>query len=374
MAVPAVRARRRSRQRMRVLSSVLAASVLLPAGLLVIERWQDMAERKAFATRELSGIEYARALTDVTMAITAVQSATVAGRPAPVDDLTAAVAGTTTVDNRYGEELRLRERWDRLRDEIEEQAARSDRTPRATYETYREATNQILDLGDRLRDTSGLIRDVDEVVYYLQDSGIEELPEAVVAAGQLVGLVAMAVTRPPEEQAAENAEISVARVELISPVRELEFNLQSAMESTDSRSLGTAAISLLDRFVRASDGMLAAVPADGRVAAVDLAALTGLLEEFLAAAVDLRDMLLDEMESLISARLDELTRSQRSAVVAGALVLLLISGVLLSNLAAGRQPGGTNVAAATARPDAAELALAADGAVSHAGRERSGVR
>jgi hypothetical protein len=361
---------------MRILSSVLAAVVLLPAGLLVVELWLDMAERKSFAARELHGIEYARALTDVTMAVTAVQSATVAGLPAPVDDLNTALAHATAADDRYGEDLRVRERWDDVRTKIEDHAARTGRTPLATYEAYGEATSLLLALGDRLRDTSGLIRDVDEVVYYLQDSGIEELPEAVVAAGQLVDLVTMAAARPLSEQAAQNAEISVARVELISPVRELEFNLQSAMESTESRSLGSVAISLLDRFVRASDGMLAAVPADGRVVDVDLAELTAMWMEFLAAAEDLRDMLLEEMELLISARVEELTRGQLRAVVAGALVLLLTLGVLLSNLAAGRPEatGGQHAPAGAGKPEAAEPALAEAAAQGRADREWSGVR
>lgn len=344
---------------MPVIGSLLALAMLLPVGTLFLQHWQELGRQKSFASTEQDGLEYVVSLSLVTLALTDAQSAAVSGRPVPHDQLTAAIAATTAVDDRIGEQLRVSERWSQLRGHIEQLSGTEHADARAGYSAYREATDLLLDLHTKLRETSGLIQDPDTDVYYLQDAATEELPEALVAAGRLVDLVVIAAAGPTSAQAAENAEISVARVEVTSPVADLAVDLQAALDRTESRTLSSNVLNKLDHLLRQKDTLLAAVPADGQVAAVGLPQLTDVLVELQAAAAELLDALLVEMDALIASRFDGLVEKQRTAVALLAVAVLLTAGLLWVSVSGTRSPGHSR----RRRPAAPDRAAREAGAV-----------
>jgi hypothetical protein len=86
-------------------------------------------------------------------------------------------------------------------------------------------------------------------------------------------------------------------------------------------------LSKYDRFLRAKDGLLLAVPADGNLAAVDFGQLAFVRGELQAAGDDLFTTLLTELDTLVQTRLDGLNRSLWTAIVAVLVAVLLAFGV-----------------------------------------------
>lgn len=339
MAVPAQRSRWWASRRVPLLGALLAVAMLVPVGALFVEHLRHLGSAKSSATLERQGVEYVSALNRVAVALTDAQSAAVSDRPLPHDGLARAIEATDEVDGRLGEQLRVQERWSQLRDRVGQLSGTEYADPRTAYDDYGEATDLLLDLYNKLRETSGMIRDADPDAYYLQDAAAEELPEAMVAAGRLADLVVIASTASADGQAPDNAEISVARVAVSSPSTDLAADLQAALESTASRTLSSNVLSQLDQFLAEKDALLAAVRPDGRVAEVEPVRVTVVREQLQVAAAELLGALLTEMDSLVAARVDQLTGSQLTAIGAAVAAVLLTAGLLWVILFDARWPG-----------------------------------
>jgi hypothetical protein len=316
-----------------VLAALLALALLVPLGVLFLNHDRDLSERASMATQERRGIEYLLALSQLTIALVDAQSGAVSGTPVAPEVLDRAVADVTDVDGRWGDELRVGERWSQLRDTIERAASTDHADGRAAYGAYEEATALLLSLHDRLRENTGLVRDPDQDAHHLQDAAGGRLPEVIVAAGRLVDLVTITAGEAPGEQAVNPAEISVAVDAVVGPVEDLVASIQAALDSTESRSLSSSVLGQYDRFLRAKDGLLLTVPADGNVAEVDLGFLAFIRAELQAAGDDLFTALLTQLDTLIETRVGELTRSRWTAIGSVAAGVLLAFGLVAISLA-----------------------------------------
>jgi hypothetical protein len=318
---------------------LLALAILIPLGVLFLRHNGDLGEGRSMATQERHGIEYLLALSQLTIALTEAQSAAISGAPASREGLDGALADVADVDDRLGEELRVHERWSQLRDTIELAASTDHADGRAAYTAYAEATSLLLGLYDRLRETTGLIRDPDQDANHLQDAAGGSLPETVVAAGRLVDLVGLAAGAPAGQQAANTVEISAAVTAVTAHADDLVTGIQAMLDSTHSSSLSSSVLGQYDRFLRAKDGLLLAVPPEGNLQAVDFELLGFIGAELPAAADDLFTALLTELDTMVETRLSELTRDRWTAIASLCAGLLLALGVVAVSLAGGtRQP------------------------------------
>lgn len=333
MTVPAQQSGWRRLHHPPLLGSLLALTMLAPVGVLFTQHWGILGDQKAFASQESDGVEYLAALNAVTLALTDAQSATVSEERVPHQALAEAVAATADVNQRLGEQLRVDDRWSELRTRIEQVSGADYAGPREAYDAYREATQLLEDLYTKVRETSGLVQDPDTDVYYLQDGAAEELPEAIIAVGRLVDLVHIARAGPDDEQVSENAEISVARVAVTSPVDDLTVDLHAALDSTESRTLSVNVLTEFEEFLRHQDVLLASVPADGRVAGVDLDRVAEVHQSLRDSAAALLAVMVDEIDSLVATRLDTLAGQQRHALLAVAAAGLLAAGIVGIGLA-----------------------------------------
>jgi hypothetical protein len=324
---------------MRFLAALLALAILIPLGVLFLDHNRYLSETRSTATQERHGIEYLLALSQLTIALIDAQSAAVGGEPVSRELLDGALAEVADMDARFGDELRVRQRWTQLRDAVELAAETEHANGRAAYTSYGEATDLLLGLYDRLRETSGLVRDPDEDANHLQDAAGGRLPEAVVAAGRLVDLVILTPGESASAPPANPSEIPLAVAAVTGPAGDVVAGVQAALDSTESRSLSSAVLSKYDRFLRAKDGLLLTVPADGDVQEVDLGQLAFIRGEIQAAGDDLFTTLLFELDTLIETRLSELGRSLWTAVVAVLIGVLLAFGLVAVSLLRGaRQP------------------------------------
>ncbi|MEV7227653.1 hypothetical protein AB0M79_11620 [Polymorphospora sp. NPDC051019] len=335
---------------------LLAVTLLVPTLVLSVQAWRGTDEKAAFAERERAGVEYLRALGQITLTLVDAQSAAVAGQPVPRDALNRAVAEGGTVDARLGTELRTHERWAGVRAKIESLSDRSHTYPEATYTAYTEATDLLLALYAKVRDTSGLVRDPDPDSYQLQDSAGEELPESVVAAGRLADLAVLAAVRPQAELVRTAGELSNARAEVLDPAHDLVTNLQLAVDSTDSGTLGGNLLGELDAYQQAVEALGAAATLDtGNPntgdALPDPAAVAAARVVVHAAAAALSATVLTEIDQLLEARVDGLGTARLVTVAAGvALFLIGHAPLLVFLVAAGRHRGSTAPPAPGAGP------------------------
>ncbi|MET8281203.1 hypothetical protein [Micromonospora sp. NPDC005174] len=347
MTVPAPRARRRTSMLGRSLPLLLIVALLAPVGTLFASTWRHTADDRSVAERERLGVEYLRALAPVTETLVEAQTSAVAGRPVPGEPLTRAVEQAAAVDARIGGELRTQERWAGLRAKVEALRDRSPADPEAAYTAYGEVTDLLLALHRKVRESSGLIRDPGADSFFLQDSAGQELPEAVVAAGRLADLGTLAGRRPAATRPRTLMELTGLRVSALSPATDVVDNLRSAVDNSESTDLGANVLTPLDAYQRSVEA-LALYSTPSASGTVDQGQLGATALNSRNAARQLQPVILGELDTLLTERIDGLTRDRWLAVGAGTVAALVLAWLAWLLVAAGRRAGRR-----VATPDAA---------------------
>lgn len=338
MTAPAQRFRRWPKGPGAMLRLLLAVLLLVPVGALFVQSWQGVDEELTSADRERQGIEYLRSLEQVTVALVDAQSAAVARQPVLREALTLAVENTTSVDARLGEELRTRERWAGVRAKIEALPQRNLPDPTQVFAGYTEATDLILALYAKVRETSGLIRDPDADSYALQDSVVEELPEALVAAGRLADLAMFSsASRSNAEQLQAAIGLAGGRNAVLEPVEDMVEGLQSAVNTTESQQLSGNLLSRLDAYQLAVDALGAATAPTAGAAAVDPEAIAAARTSAQVAGLGLSEVMFNELDALVETRADGLRTERLLAIAAGTAALLIVGALIASTLTGARR-------------------------------------
>lgn len=332
MTVQAWETRRRTARSRRVLTAVLAVATLVPLGVLFFDHSSHQGERRSVAAQERHGVEYLVGLSQLTIVLNDARAAAVSGEEFRWELLDEAMAEVTEVDERYGEELRVGERWPTLRNVIEQAAGTEHADGPAAYAAYEEATGLLLGLHDRVRDTTGLVRDPEPDVFHLQNAAGGALPETTVEVGQLVDQITIADGATASDPATSAAGIRAAMEAATRSADELVVSVQEALDTTKSRSLSSTVLSKYDRFLRGKDILLSAVPPDGNVEAADVELITFMRGEVQAAAEELSIALLTELDVLVDTRLGTIVRGQRITIAAGLLGVLLVLGLVAVTL------------------------------------------
>jgi hypothetical protein len=334
-----------------VLAAVLVLVLLVPVGFLFLQSYDSVNDRRTATQREIEGVAYLRALGHLTFTITNAQAASVAGRGADQDAVSAAVSQVAAADDRYGDTLRTHDRWSGVRARID--SIRSD--PRGDSATalsaYQEVTDLLLGLYGKVRDESGLSHDPDADAYQLQESVGANLPIAVIAAGRLADLNAYSSTLPQAQQLAALPDLAMARVTLTYSSNRLIDGLRAASDDTESRTLGGNVLSTLDRFQLTTQELLAAAGQVGQPSA-DASLVVLRRADVQKAAGDLSTTILNEVDRLLEARRDALTRDRWLLLAAGALALLLaVLAIVVLVLAARTARANARLAARASAPD-----------------------
>ncbi|WP_159079287.1 MULTISPECIES: hypothetical protein [unclassified Plantactinospora] len=319
MTVPAQRSRRAPNRTGTALRVLLAVALLIPVGVLFSSAWRSNDDRLAGTERERHGVEYLRALGQVTLALVDAQSGAVAGRAAAAAALRTAVEQTSAIDVRYGAELRTSERWAGLHAKIEALPDRPPGNPQDAYTVYTETTDLLLALYAKVRESSGLIRDPDSDSYHLQDAVAEELPEALVAAGRLADRSVLASGRPRGDRLRTASELALARADVLGPTADLVDNLRSAVESTASRTLGGNLLSRLDGYQRAVEDLATLTRDSTAPNPIQVGAARASAQ---LAGSGLATIILTELDILLRERAD--ARVDERRIIVGALVLAVL--------------------------------------------------
>ncbi|MEU8069563.1 hypothetical protein [Micromonospora sp. NPDC048169] len=337
MTVPASRVRRRPAVPGRTLALVLALALLAPLGLIFIQAERDYADDHDLASRERLGVRYLRALGPVTDTLVEAQAIAVAEGAVSRASLAAAIEGVAEVDNAVGDELRTHERWAGLRAKLESLPDRGIGDPEAAYRAYGEASDLLLALYRKVRESSGLIRDPRADSFFLQDGIGGDLPTATVLAGRLVDLARLAAKRPADQRARTGAELAELRVAALGPATDLVTDLRSAVDNSESTDLGANVLTPLDTYQRSLETFAVySAPGGGRSApGTDQLTRAGLSAQ--NAAKQLRTVILDQLDALLRERLDDLDRDRLLGRIAAGAALVLIAGIVALQVAALRR-------------------------------------
>ncbi|MFG1714039.1 hypothetical protein [Micromonospora sp. NPDC049203] len=337
MTVPASRVRRRPAVPGRTLALVLALALLAPLGLIFIQAERDYSDDHDLASRERLGVRYLRALGPVTDTLVEAQAIAVAEGAVSRASLAAAIEGVAEVDNAVGDELRTHERWAGLRAKLESLPDRGIGDPEAAYRAYGEASDLLLALYRKVRESSGLIRDPRADSFFLQDGIGGDLPTATVLAGRLVDLARLAAKRPADQRARTGAELAELRVAALGPATDLVTDLRSAVDNSESTDLGANVLTPLDTYQRSLETFAVySAPGGGRSApGTDQLTRAGLSAQ--NAAKQLRTVILDQLDALLRERLDDLDRDRLLGRIAAGAALVLIAGIVALQVAALRR-------------------------------------
>jgi hypothetical protein len=319
------------------LRALLTLAFLIPTAVLFTQVWTDTSNDIAYARTERLGAEYLGSLRRVATAVTDNASAVVAVRPVGAEALDAAVSAMSVVDARLGPDLRTSERWAGLRAKIESLPKTAE--PADAMAAYGEATDLLEALFDEVRDESGMIRDPGPDTYFLQDGATQELPEAIVAASHLADVLTANLRLPPDQRAAQAGAETVARAGALGPAGDLSDDVRDAVDASQSRTLGEALLSRLDRFRRGIDALTAMSTLTRGANPLTVEQVAAARTEVQTAAADLAGTVLSELDGLIKTRLDRLADRRLVAVGAAALALLLALAPMLAGALVTRARG-----------------------------------
>lgn len=351
-----VRARQHQRGRpigavtRQVLPILLAVSVTALFAMV----WESTDEQAEFAALERDGVRYIQALGPLEIALTNAGSATVSGTPAAPEALDRAVDAVSAVDRELGDRLGARDRWAGLRAKIE--ALPDDGDTAKAIAAYDTASDLLLALMDKVRNTSKLVRDPDADLYYLGDGAAQELPESIVAATRFTNLLTSLPGLSAADRATALIDINTVASTLAGNARDLSDDVRLAVEGTGSENLGSALLSRLDRFNRSVDNLLPlAEPLKSGRGSADPERISQARDEMQSAASELSTALLEQIDIGLQDRAD--AYDQRLLLATGILVISLVLafvpvGLTLAARIRGRRetPGDDNLVAHP-RPD-----------------------
>ena len=314
---------RRTRLRS-ALAAILTVLVLVPTAVLFGRVWTDVSGRKDSVELEKQGVEYLTALAPLVSALAESQSTAIQGVSAPPDTLAAAVSRVAAVDARLGDDLKTKDRWADLQENI-------GKLPKVTgalnvFEAHVEVTDLTLELYNAVRRNAELNRDPDSDMANLQQAVAVDMPETVVRVnrmGDLANLLQAA-------GAANRGELTVRFGQEVlasqDAVDELTDSLQAAVDDTKSQTLSGSLVTSLDSFRRGVESMTRGAN-PGR--APNVATMSTAQSTLQTALSNLSGITLKEMERLLDDRTDSLNYRRNEALVMGLLALLLVLAAVL---------------------------------------------
>jgi hypothetical protein len=329
----------------------LTIAMLVPIGTLYGMVRDSYVQRSQFATTERHGVAYTRALIAVELTLADSQTAALFGQPTSTERLTRAIDDVATIDVQHGGELRTRERWAELRAKIEALLSGKTADPEAHFEAYEETIDLLMTLLDKVRLTSGLIRDPYVDTYHLQDAAAQELPEAILRSSIMVSSAVLTSRLRPSEQAEELVSVLKLGDQVVSNTSDISDDLRQTVDSTESRTLGANLLPSLDRYRMAVDTCVPAATAkNGNTIAIDLATVGQTWKQMLGASAAFSTTLLEQLDDLLESRLDDTATDSAIAISLASFAALLALAWPVAAIARSRRAARTTRSGPGQRP------------------------
>jgi methyl-accepting chemotaxis protein len=316
----------RSTRAQRVRVFVLVLLSLLTAGLFATvarQSWTVSSADTRLVLDERHRLAYLGPLAHLVGALTETQSAAVRGAPVDGGAVQSAVDAVETADHRYRDALGTGQRWDELRGRINVAMAKPG-TGSAAYETFAQLLTLTMDLIQRVGDTSDLVHDAQVDSYYVLDTALLRLPEAVVSAGRAADLALLKGKSPLT--GADAIQVAVARYDVAQAAAAANASITRSIESTGRSGLGADLAGQLDGFRAAVDQFAPQVILNNLSDPIDADSLPPAAGAVRVNALSLGDAVLSELDGLLAER--EASLGEQRQLTVGAAVVVLIALIL----------------------------------------------
>ncbi len=319
----AVRDRSMRAQRARVFALALLSVLMLGTFAVVLDQsWTTSSAASRLVGDERGRLAYLRPLSHLVAALTETQSAAVRGAPVDTLAVPSAVDAVDAADHRYGDALGARQRWDELRGRIN-LAMTKPGSGRAGYQTFADLLTLSLDLVRRVGDTSDLIRAPQLDAYYVLDTALLRLPEAVVSAGRAADLALLA--GKSVLSGVDAVQAAVARHDVARAAADANASITRSTAATGRSALGANLAGQLDGFRAAVDRFAPLVILNELTTPIDAGSLPPAAGEVRVTALALGDAVLSELDGLLAGRDAGLAEQRKVTTGAGIAFLVAIT-------------------------------------------------
>jgi hypothetical protein len=328
--------------------ALVLLSLLMAGAYAVVARqsWTTSSADSRLVADERGRVAYLRPLSHLVGALTEAQSAAVRGAPADTSAVQSGVDAVEATDRAYGEVLGTRQRWDELRGRINTALAKPG-TGSAAYQTFADILTLALDLVRRVGDTSDLIRDPQLDSYYVLDTALLRLPDAIVSAGRAADLALL--TGKSVLSGTDAVQAAVARHDVAQAAADANASITRSIAATGRSALGADVAGQLDGFRAAVDQFAPLVILNELSAPIDADSLPPAAGEVRVTALALADAVLSELDALLADRGASLG-GQRQVTIGTAIAALIAVALMLWLVLtqAGGGPAGRPAAGAAA--------------------------
>ena len=312
----------------RVRAAALVVLTLLSAGTFAAvarQSWTGASADARLVVDERHRMAYLNPLTHLIGALIEIQSAAVRGAPADTAAVQSTVDSVGAVDLQYRAELGTGQRWDELRGRVKVAIGKPG-SGRAAYDTFADILTLTLDLVRRVGDTSDLVHDARLDSYYVLDTALLRLPEAMVSAGRAADLALLSgksVLSGPDA-----IQVAVARHDVAQAASDAYSSITHSIEATGRSALGADLAGQLDGFRAAVDQFAPLVILNQFSNPIDADSLPPAAGSVRVAALALGDAVLSEIDALLADREAGLDQQRQLVVVAAVVVALAALAVL----------------------------------------------
>lgn len=313
-----------------VLLSVLMASLF---AVIARQSWTDTSADARLVSDERQRLAYLGPLSHLIGALTEAQSEVVRGAPVDTSAVQQALSAVDDVDHRDRALLGTGQMWDDLRGKINVAIGKPG-TGQAGYQTFAEILTLSLDLVQRVGDTSDLIRDSQLDSYYVLETALLRLPQAVIAAGRAADLALLA--GKTTLSGADAIAVAVARHDVAQEASEADNSITRSIEATSRSALGADLADELDGFRSAVDQFAPAAILNELTDPIDADNLPPAAGAVRVAALALGDVVQSELDALLAQRQASLGNERQVTLGASIAVLVALIGVLWLGLALSR--------------------------------------
>jgi hypothetical protein len=309
----------RSWRGLRILSVVVALFAVLPQAY-VFNGFRDATEEaRRFNAVQRAGADYLRPLTTLLATLVDAQGAAVRGVPVLQVPVREAIEQVDRLNVASGDPLGVRHRWSQLRIEIDAALGGTVSGPEA-MRSYAEPIRLTQALFNRIGDASLIARDPKVDAQYLIDTAIVAVPEVIINAGEIAGLVG-----------SDNADESRLAVALDRVSRAAQAIRVGPNSAADQVAAGPASMSLLqplDEFTAAADALVHAASVPNLATAGFTAELDDALRRLRQAALELDGAVLDALNTVLDRRLVDINAQRRNMLIAGLLIPVTVAALL----------------------------------------------
>ena|GEM_PF-5311444 len=300
---------------------VLLVAIVVPYVVLLSVLWSNIGTDVRLAQRERDGVTFLIPTAHLLGVVTDAQTAAVNGRKPNAEAVLAAIPAVDQVDSSLGARLGTQERWAEVRTRLQT-VLNAPGTGPAAYANFTQAVDLISALITSVADSSNLIRDPDVDAYYAIDATVVRIPAIIVGAGRLNDLTVLAARR-----GASATTIAITVDGLQRQAAIVDTGLRTSFTVTQSRTLGPALLSGLDRFRDAVTALVPPVAAvNGAPPTPSAATLNVQRAQVHNSALALESAAFPQIDALLVARRDHFVAQQRLVVavtIGGAIIAII---------------------------------------------------